>query len=232
MHRAFSSNTNNMESATIGRKWKQLLLFAFLSTLTHGQSHSSCLPADFSFDQLDKQLQNIKNCLETVSDNWTSYQHGNILNQLQALTDIIQRQDNKAFQKLLPENCPAPAVPENGGLLCLSVKDKIYCKPMCNAGYDFNFLRRSRLFEECSTATKHTWTTQYIGGNRLAICNKSHIEVSGAPSAYFPKGEDCHITKSNEQLTQNITNIFKSELAKVETTESESTKLLCGNINN
>lgn len=38
-------------------------------------------------------------------------------------------------------------------------------------GYDFNFMRRSRLFEECSAATQHKWTTQYIGGNRLAICS-------------------------------------------------------------
>lgn len=41
----------------------------------------------------------------------------------------------------------------------------------CKQGYDFSFLRRSRLFEECSAATQHKWTTQFIGGNRLAICD-------------------------------------------------------------
>lgn len=38
-------------------------------------------------------------------------------------------------------------------------------------GYDFGFLRISRLYEECSDATSYTWTTQYVGGNKLAICN-------------------------------------------------------------
>uniref|UniRef100_A0A671KZX4 Uncharacterized protein n=1 Tax=Sinocyclocheilus anshuiensis TaxID=1608454 RepID=A0A671KZX4_9TELE len=40
----------------------------------------------------------------------------------------------------------------------------------CKQGYDFKFIRRSRLFEECSSATQDKWTTQSIGGNRLAIC--------------------------------------------------------------
>lgn len=42
-------------------------------------------------------------------------------------------------------------------------------------GYDFNFLRRSRLFEECSEQTGHKWVTQYVGGNKLAMCNGEAI---------------------------------------------------------
>lgn len=38
-------------------------------------------------------------------------------------------------------------------------------------GYDFAFLRISRLYEECSVQTQYKWTTQYIGGNKLAVCN-------------------------------------------------------------
>lgn len=37
----------------------------------------------------------MKNCLETVSDTWTTYQTASIFNQLQMLTDIIQKQQNK-----------------------------------------------------------------------------------------------------------------------------------------
>lgn len=204
------------------------LLFAFLLTRAHGQN-TSCSSTEFSFKTFNKKLQDMKSCLETVSDTWTTYQTANIFNQLQMLTDIIQKQQNKELRRLLPANCTAPIVPKDGGLLCVSVTDKIYCKPMCNAGYDFNFIRRSRLFEECSAATQHKWTTQYIGGNRLAICNKFNVAVSGAPSAYFPEDHNCHNIKSHEQLLGNITNIFQSELEMAGITQSfKSFSLLCG----
>ncbi|XP_048060606.1 uncharacterized protein si:ch1073-126c3.2 isoform X2 [Megalobrama amblycephala] len=139
----------------------------------------------------------------------------------------IQNQQTKELQKLLPKNCSAPAVPEDGGLLCISVTDKIYCKPMCNAGYDFTFIR-SRLFEECSAATQYKWTTQFIGGNRLAICIKSQIAVSGASSAYFPEGHDCHKIKSHEQLMENIRKTFQSELDMAGITQLLHSSILCG----
>lgn len=37
-------------------------------------------------------------------------------------------------------------------------------------GYDFQFLRKTRVYEECSEQTKYKWGTQYIGGNKLAVC--------------------------------------------------------------
>ncbi|TRY65479.1 hypothetical protein DNTS_017939, partial [Danionella cerebrum] len=191
------------------------------------EENNNCFSEEFSFEQLDKQLGDIKNCLETSSDKWTSHQMANIFNQLQTLAAIIQKKDNKALQNLLAKNCSAPTVPENGGLLCASVKNRTFCKPMCNEGYDFNFIRRSRLFEECSASTKHKWTTQFIGGNKLAICIKSHLSVSGAPTAYFD-GLDCHKTKSDVQLVENITSVFQSELAMVGITEIESLRLFCG----
>ncbi|XP_016371901.1 uncharacterized protein LOC107711424 [Sinocyclocheilus rhinocerous] len=219
-----------MKFTTMSRTWKQLcLLFAFLSTTAHGNNNSSCSSSEFTYEQIDKQLQAMKNCFETISITWTAYQNANIFNQLQTLTDIIQKQQNEELRRLLPANCPAPDVPEDGGLLCVSVKNKAYCKPMCNAGYDFSFIRRSRLFEECSSATQDKWTTQFFGGNRLAICDKSRIAVSGAPSAYFPEGQDCQKIKSNEQLMGNITKIFQSELVMAGITQSvESSSLLCG----
>lgn len=210
----------------MSKTWKQLfLVFAFLSTEVHGQE-KSCSTPDFSFDKLQKQLQNLKDCLEDISEKWTTYQNADFFNQLHLLTDIIQRQQNTELLSLLPANCSAPAVPRDGGLLCVSAENNIYCKPMCNAGYDFNFMRRSRLYEKCGAATQHKWTTQYIGGNRLADCTKSHISVAGAPSAFFPEGEDCHKTKSDDQLMGNITNIFHSELIGI--TSFKSSCLICG----
>ncbi|XDV50179.1 hypothetical protein PO909_019281 [Leuciscus waleckii] len=221
-----------MKSTTISRTLKMLfLLFAFLLTRAHGQN-TSCNSTEFSFKIVNRNLQDLKNCLETIiCDTWTTYQTATIFNQLQMLTDIIQKQQNKELRTLMPKNCTVPTLPEDGGLLCAPVTDmkKIYCKPMCNAGYDFNFLRRSRLFEECSDATQHKWTTQFIGGNKLAICDKSKTAVSGAPSAYFPKGHDCHKTKSHEKLLRNITSIFQSELEMAGITQSlKSFSLFCG----
>ena len=31
-----------------------------------------------------------------------------------------------------PKKCPEADVPENGGLVCVTVDNKRYCKPMCN----------------------------------------------------------------------------------------------------
>lgn len=38
-------------------------------------------------------------------------------------------------------------------------------------GFDFAFLRLSRVYDECSERTKYKWDSQYIGGNTLAVCN-------------------------------------------------------------
>ncbi|XP_067277484.1 uncharacterized protein si:ch1073-126c3.2 [Pseudorasbora parva] len=214
------------------RRWELLcLLFAFLLTRAHGQN-TSCSSSEFSFETLNQKLKDMKNYLESVSDKWATYQIAKIYTQLHMLTDIIQKQQNKDLQRFLPKNCTAPIVPEDGGLLCVSVTNKAYCKPMCNAGYDFSFIRRSRLYEECSAATQHKWTTQFIGGNSLATCSKSHIMVAGAPSAYFPEVHDCHKIKSDEQQTEDITKTFLSELATAGIRESfDSSRLFCGNKN-
>lgn len=38
-------------------------------------------------------------------------------------------------------------------------------------GFDFAFIRRSRLYDECSQQTKYEWDSQYIGGRTLAVCS-------------------------------------------------------------
>lgn len=37
-------------------------------------------------------------------------------------------------------------------------------------GYDFGFLRKRRVFDECSGQTGYQWQSQYVGGNKLAEC--------------------------------------------------------------
>ncbi len=76
---------------------------------------------------------------------WTTHAIDNKLNNRIHVSPIYHNPKNKTFI-----------------LLCLIFPRK--------QGYDFTFLRRSRLFEECSSATQDKWTTQFIGGNRLAIC--------------------------------------------------------------
>uniref|UniRef100_A0A8C4X0Y8 Uncharacterized protein n=1 Tax=Eptatretus burgeri TaxID=7764 RepID=A0A8C4X0Y8_EPTBU len=94
---------------------------------------------------------------------------------------------NKSTYVWQCENCTAPLIPHNGGIICITVNKTRYCKPMCNKHYDFAFLRRSRPFEKCGPANDYEWTTQYIGGNRLAECIESHHTsfISGLKVDYF-----------------------------------------------
>lgn len=45
---------------------------------------------------------------------------------------------------------------------------------LLSQGYDFAFLRRSRIYEECSKETRYKWTTAYVGGNKLAVCSSKY----------------------------------------------------------
>ncbi|KAK6328623.1 hypothetical protein J4Q44_G00006010 [Coregonus suidteri] len=100
---------------------------------------------------------------------------------------------------------------------------------MCNEGYDFAFLRTSRLYENCGADTKFNWTTQYIGGNRLAVCNKSSRPIAGAKTAYFLKDQDCLTTKSYDDQVFKIIQQFINELkSKGIEGETKYTCLVCG----
>lgn len=37
-------------------------------------------------------------------------------------------------------------------------------------GYDLAFMRRTRIFDERSAPTGFDWNSQYVGGNKLAMC--------------------------------------------------------------
>ncbi|XP_066454825.1 uncharacterized protein [Eleutherodactylus coqui] len=126
----------------------------------------------------------------------------------QALVSLKEQQLKIYNETKLITKCPMPLLPTNGGLVCAYFDDICYCKPMCNQGYDFSFLRRSRLYETCGPSTAFSWTSQYIGGNRLAECTASDTAISGQSSTYF-KNEKCQ-----EALSKGTENAYIEEFIK------------------
>ncbi|KAJ4948291.1 hypothetical protein JOQ06_019827 [Pogonophryne albipinna] len=190
---------------------------------------SSCAAQDETLQcGYNSLTSNLKEAVEC--DSWSSEERAGLLLNLRNLRDKLNRLQLRECQGAEPNKCPQAEVPEDGGLLCTTVSDKRYCKPMCNHGYDFSFLRRSRVYEECSEQTGFKWQSQFIGGNKLAVCNKAHIQVSGAASAYFSEDQDCLTTKSNSSLIESaIMGGFMSELRSADVQgEAENSCLLCG----
>uniref|UniRef100_A0A3Q3JDU8 Uncharacterized protein n=1 Tax=Monopterus albus TaxID=43700 RepID=A0A3Q3JDU8_MONAL len=157
-------------------------------------------------------LQDAIECDEALLSAGSAQQTAVLLLSLRRLTDPVQKHQLKECQGAEPKKCPEAEVPDNGGLVCVTVDNKRYCKPMCNHGYDFGFLRISRLYDDCSEQTGYKWNTQYIGGNKLAVCNEDSIQIAGAKSAYFPEGQDCLTTKSSSQLQNSTIWNFTTEL--------------------
>ncbi|MCI4376803.1 hypothetical protein PGIGA_G00192990 [Pangasianodon gigas] len=190
------------------------LLTVLSSAAVQAQSlePDDCSSFNWSYDEFMEKLKISDKCMEKLIEKWTESQNSAILNNLNRLVDIFKKNEKSVCKDATPKECPAPAVQSKGGLVCVSAKGKRFCKPMCNKGYDFSFLRISRLYEECSNATSYKWTTQYVGGNKLAICNKSNTQIAGASSAYFPVNQDCLTTKSNSTLEEEIINTFQNEL--------------------
>ncbi|KAK5854361.1 hypothetical protein PBY51_015438 [Eleginops maclovinus] len=176
---------------------------------------------------LEHLTSNLKEVAECA---WSSEQTAGLLLTLRNLTDTLHRHQLRECQGAEPQKCPEAEVPENGGLLCVTVSSTRYCKPMCNHGHDFTFLRRSRLYDECSEQTGFKWpASQFIGGNRWAVCDKAQIQISAAASAYFSKDQDCLTTKSSSLLDSVIKGDFISELRKAGVQgEAKSDCLVCG----
>ncbi|KAM4607122.1 uncharacterized protein ACJ7VT_015404 [Polymixia lowei] len=177
---------------------------------------------------LSAKLRDAVACSKTLSQ-WSSNQTAALLHDMRTFSETLHQHQLTACQGAEPNKCPDPDVHSNGGMVCVSVGGKRYCKPMCNQGYDFDFLRRSRVYEECSEERSHKWSTQYIGGNRLAVCNKSSTQVSGAETAYFPKDQDCLVTKSSSQLQKNVIDKLIDELREHDVNgEPSYACLVCG----
>lgn len=143
---------------------------------------------------------------------WSGEQKAAVLIAMRSLTDLLHEHLQNECRDAEPQECPEPEIPANGGLACAKVDGKHYCKPLCNHGYDFSFLRRSRVFDECTSQTRHKWNTQYVGGNKLAVCNEASIPISGTNTAYFPQGQDCLTTVSSGQQRDAVLRLFVDEL--------------------
>ncbi|OCT59759.1 hypothetical protein XELAEV_18000631mg [Xenopus laevis] len=148
------------------------------------------------------------------------------------LLDTLKEVQEKIYVDLVSEsNCSMPLVPRNGGLVCAYLGSVYYCKPMCNKGYDFSFLRRSRPYEECGKHTGYTWTSQYVSGQRLAECIESQVAVSGVPTAYF-NDDKCQNIVSIFKIEQQYVNTFLQELKKKQIENEHDDRfdfVVCGN---
>ncbi|XP_067465309.1 uncharacterized protein si:ch1073-126c3.2 [Thunnus thynnus] len=174
--------------------------------------HQNCSSQAQLLERLSADLQVVIECGGIPLSEWSAQQTAALLVSMRNLTDTLHKHQLKECQGAEPQKCPGAEVPENGGLACVTVANKRYCKPLCNHGYDFGFLRRSRLYDECSKQTGYKWNTQYVGGNKLAVCNEASIQVSGAKTAYFPKDQDCLTTKKSSHLQDSIMGDLTTEL--------------------
>ncbi|XP_072246637.1 uncharacterized protein [Leuresthes tenuis] len=187
-------------------------LTAFSSSGAHETLPLNCGSNTEIFERLSADLKVAGECGETPPPSWSAQQTAALLMYTRNLSDSLHRHQLRGCKDAEPKQCPEPEVPSDGGLACVTVDNKRYCKPLCNSGFDFGFLRRSRLFDECGEHTGYKWNSQYVGGSKLAVCNEATIPVSGAASAYFPKHQDCLTTKSNSQLTNATMEAFSAEL--------------------
>ncbi|XP_070697696.1 uncharacterized protein [Pempheris klunzingeri] len=207
------------------------LTWLFLLTVMSSSAaqHESLLQNCSSATQLLERLSESVECGESLLSALSAQETAALLLSIRDVTDTLSKHQLKECHGAEPKQCPEAEVPDNGGLACVTVADKRYCKPLCNHGYDFGFMRRSRLYDECSKQTGYKWQSQYVGGNKLAVCNKESIQVSGAKTAYFPEDQDCLTTKSSSQLQANITDGFMTELKNQGVQgESQYDCLVCG----
>ncbi|XP_078284456.1 uncharacterized protein LOC144609925 [Rhinoraja longicauda] len=161
---------------------------------------------------LTNSLELFNNCSHQAGQRLKAGELSQLYKLLQNAADSLRSLRVKACQHVNPKNCSFPIIPENGGLICLTQNKTRYCKPMCNKGYDFQFLRRSRPYERCGETTGYKWTTQYFGRNRLAHCEESAAAVSAEPSHYFPKRcQDVVYDHSEETL---LISAFQKEVKR------------------
>ncbi|XP_021253668.1 uncharacterized protein LOC110399381 isoform X2 [Numida meleagris] len=212
--------------------WRMLFfvsLAGFLSDLPEIGAFASQSDCDSTtIDNMTQSLEKYSTCFPEMAKKDGRVSLNRLIWILKDSLNLLQPVQDK-FCKHLPQ-CPRPVAPKNGGIVCVTIGSTEYCKPMCNKGYDFSFLRRSRLFETCNSTTGFTWTTQLTGGQTLAVCEPSERAVSGAESAYFPDNSSCLHTLAYSEPEQ--LNTFLGELAKqgIDTFnhDKEADCLICG----
>ncbi|XP_069652281.1 uncharacterized protein [Haliaeetus albicilla] len=214
--------------------WKTLFfisLAVLLADFTETGAFSSPSECESAtIDDVNESLEKYSKCFHDMIGKSEKASINLLVWTLQGTLDLLRPVQEKFCKQLPP--CPLPRAPRNGGLVCVTIGDTQYCKPMCNEGYDFQFLRRSRLYEVCGNTTGFSWTTQLVGGKALAVCNPSEMAISGAKSAYFPTNSTClHTLAFTETQTEQL-NIFLKELAEQGIDSSNRDKeadcILCG----
>ncbi|XP_017662557.1 PREDICTED: uncharacterized protein LOC108493527 [Lepidothrix coronata] len=196
--------------------WKTLvflssaLLLADFTEIGAFASPSECESA--TIDDVNESLEKYSKCLPEMIAKGKKTSINSLVWTLQETLDLLRPVQEKFCKQLPP--CPLPLAPRNGGLVCVTIDSAQYCKPMCNKGYDFQFLRSSRLYEVCGNATGFSWTTQLAGGKELAVCNPSEMAIGGAKSAYFPSNSTCLHTVAFPETQREQLNIFLKELAE------------------
>lgn len=179
--------------------------------------------------RLSQTLERAALCGDSLWSGWSSEQTAQALNSVNALAQRLHAHQLTECVRAEEHRCPPAEAPENGGLVCATIGDARYCKPLCHHGYDFAFLRLSRVFDECSEKTSYRWNSQYVGGNKLAVCNKSPSAAAGVRSAYFPEEQSCLQTKANSSLHISVVEHFLSELqGQGLQGQSKNTCLVCG----
>uniref|UniRef100_A0A7N8YKR7 Si:ch1073-126c3.2 n=1 Tax=Mastacembelus armatus TaxID=205130 RepID=A0A7N8YKR7_9TELE len=151
--------------------WLYSLAVLSSSAPQHETVAQNCSSQTTPLERLPEDLKVATECAEALLPAQTAQQTAALLLSTRNLEDALNRHQLKECQGAEPTKCPEAEVPDNGGLACVTVDNKRYCKPFCNHGYDFGFIRRSRLYDECSEQTGYKWDTQYTGGNKLADCN-------------------------------------------------------------
>ncbi|XP_007897579.1 uncharacterized protein si:ch1073-126c3.2 [Callorhinchus milii] len=199
----------------------------------HTEENHQCLFTAKNYTELANSLKLITEQIDQITGCHELEQRTEIYALLQNTADKMRAIRIRACHKVSPKNCSIPLVPNNGGLMCLTLNKTRYCKPMCNQEADFNFLRKSRLFESCGESTQYQWTTQYVGGSRLAQCSvtRMNLHVSGDATAYFRS--TCHQALLDYENSKMMMNNFKKELqAKgiVGKIKNRTECLMCGNI--
>ncbi|XP_059332701.1 uncharacterized protein LOC132075944 [Ammospiza nelsoni] len=196
--------------------WKTLLVLSLAALLADftkirafaGQSECKST----TIDDVNGFLKKFSKCMPEIIAKGEKASVNFLAWTLQGTLDLL-RPVQEQFCKQLPP-CPRPVAPKNGGLVCVTIDNTQYCKPMCNQGYDFQFLRSSRLYEECGNATGFSWTTQLVGEKVLAVCSPSEVAIGGAKSAYFPSNSTCVHTAAFPEAQAEQLNSFLQELAE------------------
>ncbi|XP_074965620.1 uncharacterized protein LOC142064477 [Phalacrocorax aristotelis] len=214
--------------------WKTLVfisLAVFLAGFT--EISASAHPSECTTGTVEDLTERLGKHSECFRDMVTKGEKASINFLVWTLQEVLDslRPAQQQFCKQLPP-CPLPVAPRNGGLVCVIIDNTQYCKPMCNQGYDFQFLRKSRLYEVCGNATGFSWTTQLTGRKELAVCNPSDSAISGAKSAYFPMNSTCLRTLAFTKTQTEQLNTFVEELEKQgidgSNRDKEADCIICG----